>query len=254
MTTDQQQQQIAIWRRRSAASPNSRIFAPLADSLRLAGQHTEALTLLEEGIVQHPNFQAAMVILGHTLLDADRSEHARKVLKRVLETDPDNVVVLRLLTEEARSRQAWDDVVPLLVRLSKLDPDDERWPQGLLEAKSNRRRPDPTNVPETSFATMTLVEIYLAQGYLGKAMTALRQMQVREPERLDIRDKIREIALMDIAANTAAGARPEQFSDRADRPGDLPDRRSVLAAKRSEEKKNFEAWISRIRTDERSAP
>ena len=254
MTTDQQQQQIAIWRRRFAASPNSRIFAPLADSLRLAGQHTEALTLLEEGIVRHPNFQAAMVILGHTLLDADRSEHARKVLKRVLDADPDNVVALRLLTEEARSRQAWDDVVPLLVRLSQVDPDDERWPQGLLEAKANRRRPDPTNVPVTSFATMTLVEIYLAQGYLGKAMTALRQMQVREPERLDIQDKIREIAQLDVATETAADALPDIASDGADMPGDLPDRRSALAAKRSEEKKNFEAWISRIRTDERSAP
>ena len=248
------QQQIAIWRQRFAAAPESRAFAPLADALRLAGEHAEALVLLEEGIIRHPEFQAAMVILGHTLLDADRSEHARKVLARVLDSDPDNVVALRLLTEEARSRQAWDDVVPLLARLSTLDPDDERWPRGLQEARANSKRPDPKAAPETSFATMTLVDIYLAQGYLGKAVTALRQMQMREPKRRDLQEKIDEISLLE---ESAMGGRNETAEPVADTDGSTAGtagRREHRAAKRTAEKKNFEAWINRIRTDERSAP
>ncbi len=243
---------IGIWRQRFAAAPESRAFAPLADALRVAGEHAEALKLLEDGIVRHPDFQAAMVILGHTLLDADRSDHARKVLLRVLESDGDNIVALRLLTEEARSRQAWEEAVPLLARLSKLDPDDERWPRGLLEAKANCKRVNPAKSPETSFATMTLVDIYLAQGYLGKAMTALRQMQAREPERRDLQAKIDEIGLLEEGTGTVRSEPAAPAPSVAT--GQAVDRRSVLAAKRSEEKKNFEAWINRIRTDERTTP
>ena len=87
------------------------------------------------------------------------------VLAQVLVEDPENFVVVRLLTEDARSRQAWKESIPLLEKLVLLDPDDDRWPGALAEAKQFAARDLPTDPVEFSFATMTLVDIYLAQGY-----------------------------------------------------------------------------------------
>ena len=248
------QQRISVCRQRFESAPESRAFAPLADCLRQGGHYEEALTLLEEGLIRHPEFHAAMVILGHTLLDTDRSEHARKVLQRVLEKDGENVVAIRLLTEDARSRQAWHEAVPLLENLTRLDPDDNRWPLALSEVRANRYVPDPADVPETSFATLTLVEIYFAQGYRAKAMTALRQILEREPDRQDVKDKIAEIGILEgtPAPGPADATLPGEQAGSGDR--NYAARRELRTAKRVEEKKSFEAWIDRIRPDESPAP
>ena len=250
MTGTALQHRIDTCRQRFEAAPEGRAFAPLADALRQAGRHEEALALLDEGLARHPQFHAAMVILGHTLLDADRSEHARKVLERVLDHDSENVVALRLLAEDARSRREWGAAIPWLERLAVLEPDDERWVRALSEARANRnipRGPRGAGGPDASFATLTLVEIYLAQGYRSRALAALRQMQQREPDRQDIRDRIAEISLSeevlpgDEPAGTGGRNRPLEG-------------REVRAAKRAAEKKSFEAWIDRIRTDESATP
>jgi tetratricopeptide (TPR) repeat protein len=244
------QQRIERCEQRLVTAPDSRAFAPLADALREAGRYEEALPLLEAGLVQHPQFVAALVILGHTLLDAGRGEHARKVLGTVLERDAENLVAVRLLTEDARSRRAWDEAVTLLAQMVLLDPDEPRWPQALSEARANRIAGDPAEVPETSFATMTLVEIYLAQGYRAKAMTALRQMQSCEPERADIQKKIAEIGILE----NPAGAEPGEGTAAVGGASTAyAQRRTLMAAKRAEEKKSFEDWIGRARTDESKA-
>lgn len=255
MVTVDPQERIRICRRRFESAPESRAFAPLADALRQAGELEAAQALLRSGLERHPAFHAAQVILGHTLLDAGRTGDAGRVLQRVLTHDPQNVVALRLLTEDARSRHAWREAVPLLERLSSLEPHDERWTLALAEAQANQRHPDPEAAPETSFATMTLVEIYLAQGYRAKAMMALRQMQDAAPERQDVKDKIAEIGILEQAASagkpvvgiggesgTGSGS---SWSAR---------RRELLAAKRALEKQNFESWIKRLRSDESPSP
>jgi len=255
MSADSLQQRIRVCRQRFAAAPDSRAFAPLADNLRQAGHYEEALTMLEEGLVRHPGYQAALVILGHTLLDTDRSAHARKVLQTVLENDGENIVALRLLTEDARSRQVWREAIPLLEKLAVLDPDDERWPLALQEAQANRDVADPAEVLETSFATLTLVDIYLAQGYRAKAMTALRQMAANEPHRDDIQEKIAEIGILE--GQVAPG--PGEVTLVSDAQGfgvngGYTVRQEARVAKRVAEKKSFESWIDRIRTDESQAP
>ena len=255
MVTVDLQQRIVICRQRLEAAPQSRAFAPLADSLRQAGRYVEALAVLADGLKRHPKFQAALVIQGHTLLDSDRSAEAQTVLRQVLQYDNDNVVALRLLTEDARSRQAWREAIPLLEKLCVLEPDDDRWPRVLAETRANRALPDPADVPDTSFATLTLVEIYLAQGYRAKAMAALRQMQAREPEREDIAAKIGEIGIME--GEVPSGVDGRQTTREApglDNEVGYAARRAKMAAKRAEEKKHFETWIERIRSDESPSP
>lgn len=247
------EQKIEIFSRRLSQDPHARVFAPLADLLRQSGRLEDALELLDEGLGRHPDYVSALVIKGRTLMDSGRVEDARHVLGRVLELDAENFVVLRLMTEEARSRQAWTEAIPLLEKLVVLDPDDSRWAGALEESRRLAEPPEISHEGEessplgtdSSFATMTLVDIYLAQGYRDKALDALRQMAAREPDRPDVLDRIAEI-------QAAGPAVPPAPSGPAIPPLTGPDDSGSLnrhVAKRSHEKKKFEDWIDRIRQD-----
>jgi len=212
MSNTELQRLAEVRRERFAAQPGSRLFAPLADTLRELGEYEQALTLLEEGLVRYPDFQAALVILGRTLTDAGRLEHGRKVLRKVLDRDPDNTIALDLLAENANA------------------------PQPPLESGA-------------SFATMTLVEIYLAQGYWDKALSALLQIQLRHPERSDIAEKICELRAIEAGQGAQAAAdRQDELCDGGAEDAALS--QESRAARRLEEKRSFERWLERIRADE----
>jgi tetratricopeptide (TPR) repeat protein len=191
------EQKIEMFSLRLAEDPHSRLFAPLADLLRQAGRLEDALELLDDGLERHPDYVSALVIKGQTLLESGMMDQARSVLAQVLELDCENFVVLRLLTEDARSREAWAEAVPLLEKLVVLDPDDVRWNGALAEARklltpvasdAPAGTPEPTG---SSFATMTLFDSYLALGYGDRALEALRDLESREPGREDVRQRLR---------------------------------------------------------------
>lgn len=238
--------QIEIFSRRLAQDPHSRVFAPLADLLRQAGRWEDALELVDDGLGRHPDYVSALVIKGRTLMDAGRVAEARQVLGCVLEVDGENIVVLRLLTEDARSRRAWEEAIPLLERLVVLDPDDGSWPGALDEAKQFVARDTYSSPEDSSFVTMTLVDIYLAQGYRAKALDALGQMAAREPDRLDIQERMAQVKG---EGPTFGDSLEDPGSDRgtqAEPPADPGERR---ANRRSGEKKQFEDWLERLRQE-----
>ncbi len=240
------EQKIEVFTMRLAQEPHSRVFAPLADLLRQAGQLEDALELLDDGLIRHPDYLSALVIKGRTLFDAGHVEQGRQVLARVLDRDPENFVVLRLMTEDARSRQAWEESIPLLEKLVVLDPDDDRWPGALTEARKFAERDLSAGPVDSSFATMTLVDIYLAQGYRAKALAALTQMAARDPERTDILQRIAEIQ----AEGPAIPADLEGGTPAPRAPGEtLAGLGNPRTSRRSSEKKKFEEWIERIRDD-----
>lgn len=237
-------QKIEIFSERLAAAPHSRVFAPLADLLRQAGRWDDALELLDDGLGRHPDYVSAQVIKGRTLLDAGRMDQAREILRRVLQIDSENLVVLRLMTEDARSRQDWETAIPLLEKLVVLDPDDERWGGALNEARSFASRDLPEESSDSSFATLTLVEIFLAQGYRKKALAALRQMAEREPGREDVRLRLEEVLAE--KPSLPQGQGKERDMPAKDSSAGLG---SGSPAKRVHEKKQFEEWIHRIRQE-----
>jgi predicted Zn-dependent protease len=242
-------QQIEKFSRRLAGDPHSRVFAPLADLLRKAGRLEDALELVDDGLGRHPGYVSALVIKGRILLDAGRGDQARQVLVRVLELDPENFVVLRLLAEDARSRGAWTDAIPLLEKLVVLDPDDRRWAGALAEAKQLAGQAQEAHAGTASFATMTLVDIYLAQGYRAKALEALTQMAVREPGRQDIQQRIVQVQ----AEGPSLGESPDHAVTREpELPAEEIEQRRT--AHRDLEKKQFVEWINRIRQEGDSAP
>ena len=237
---------IDVFTQRLAQDPHSRVFAPLADLLRQAGRWDDALELLDDGLGRHPDYVSALVIKGRTLLDAGRVDQARQVLACALELDAENFVVLRLLAEDARSRQAWTESIPLLEKLVVLDPDDGQWPGALAEAKQFAARDLPADSADSSFATMTLVDIYLAQGYRDKALAALNQMRAREPGRKDILQRITEIQAE--GPSVPAGLESRIPSSQPLVPP-VVGHGGPRAAQRSSEKKQFEEWINRLRQE-----
>ncbi len=189
--------------------PQSRVYVPLADLLRQHGETEEALVLLENGLVRDPNHKSAMVVLGCTLLQAGRQDHGVKVLQRVLELSPDNFVVLRILAEHFLTVDGFTHAIPLLERLVDFEPDQAEWPKLLNDARErlmqDQVRPAGDNPQESlpvanrSLATMTLVDILVAQGYLDKAQVALERMLEDEPGREDVQQRLAQLKSGDLA-------------------------------------------------------
>ncbi len=118
-------ERLTYYRRKYELSPRSRAFAPLADLLRKLGRIDEALPLLLSGQEDHPRYDSALVILGRCHLDTGQTEAAREAFRKVLELDPDNLVVLKLMAEDAARQENWSEATGLLERVVTLDPSDE---------------------------------------------------------------------------------------------------------------------------------
>jgi len=82
---------------RLKTDPKSRLFYPLAEELRKAGQVDEAEQVLRTGLVVHPAYLSAWVSLGRVLRDQKKDGDAVDALTRALELDPGNVVAARIL-------------------------------------------------------------------------------------------------------------------------------------------------------------
>ena len=81
------------------ADPKSRLFFPLAEELRKAGQLGEAEQVLRAGLTTHATYLSAWVSLGRVLRDQHKEREAIEPLSKAMGLDPGNLVVARLLAE-----------------------------------------------------------------------------------------------------------------------------------------------------------
>src|SRR5215211_2921933 len=86
-------------RYRIKTDPKSRLFYPLAEELRKAGQVNDAEQVLRTGLTVHPTYLSAWVSLGRVLRDLRKDDDAVEALNRALQLDPGNVVAARLLAD-----------------------------------------------------------------------------------------------------------------------------------------------------------
>src|SRR5688572_16635291 len=84
---------------RLKTDPKSRLFYPLAEELRKAGQVDEAEQVLRSGLVIHSSYLSAWVSLGRVLRDQKKDAEAVDVLTKALQLDPGNVVAARILAD-----------------------------------------------------------------------------------------------------------------------------------------------------------
>jgi tetratricopeptide (TPR) repeat protein len=86
-------------RARLKTDAKSRLFYPLAEELRKAGQLEEAESVLRTGLEHHPTYLSAWVSLGRVLRDQKNDDAAVEPLSKALQLDPGNVVAARLLAD-----------------------------------------------------------------------------------------------------------------------------------------------------------
>lgn len=84
---------------RLKSDPKSRMFFPLAEELRKAGQTDEAEQVLRTGLSAHPTYLSAWVSLGRVLRELKKDGDAVEPLLKALQLDPGNVVAARLLAD-----------------------------------------------------------------------------------------------------------------------------------------------------------
>ena len=116
MATDSSR--LDVLRRRVQQDPASIAFAPLAEELRRAGDHYEAVRVCLAGLEHHPAFLSARVTLGRALAALDQYQEARTEFEYVLKVAPDNLLASRSLAElEAQSLGAAPQRNPSLEEL-----------------------------------------------------------------------------------------------------------------------------------------
>lgn len=79
--------------------PHSKIFAPLAEAYRKAGQLEMAFSIAKRGCLEHPSFASGLVTLSRILIDTHDFEDAISNLKTAVELSPDNFLAHKLLGE-----------------------------------------------------------------------------------------------------------------------------------------------------------
>ena len=86
-------------RRRVDTDPASIAFASLAEELRKAGEHAEAVRVCRAGLEHHPTYLSARVTLGRALMELQEYPEARTELEYVLHAAPDNLIALKSMGE-----------------------------------------------------------------------------------------------------------------------------------------------------------
>jgi len=150
--TEAIQQEIRTLRslHNSERDPEGRVFAPLADAYRRAGQISDAVSLLEEGLARHPDFVPGHVVAAQVYVEQGLADEANGAARRALELDPDNVSALRSLLKVLRERGKADEAVEVRDHLVALEPDfaaeEEPWVSPAPAASDVARRGRETRV------------------------------------------------------------------------------------------------------------
>jgi hypothetical protein len=147
--------------RRYAENPDGRFFAPLADAYRKAGTVDRALELVRAGLVKHPDYLSAHIVLGRCLLDKGDDAEAERTFRSVLELDGENIIALKSLAEiterTGRTLEARQWLQKLLVVDSmnvEAEADLQRLGGVIAQQATQEIEPVHTDAAEVSFADL----------------------------------------------------------------------------------------------------
>jgi tetratricopeptide (TPR) repeat protein len=113
--------QMARLHMKLQSDERSRVFARLADELRLSGHVEDAVELLQKGIQSHPDYGSGHVVLGKCYLDLGALEDAREAFLRALALDAENIFVLKTLGDILFQQGALDEAAKRYQRALELD-------------------------------------------------------------------------------------------------------------------------------------
>ena len=123
--TEALQQEIRTLRslHNSDRDPEGRVFAPLADAYRRAGQFPEAVRLLNDGLSRLPDFVSGHVVAAQLYVEQGLAEEAGFAARRALELDTDNVNALGSLLRVLEQKGDVAEAAEVRDHLVALEPD-----------------------------------------------------------------------------------------------------------------------------------
>jgi tetratricopeptide (TPR) repeat protein len=114
--------QMARLHKKLQAEENSRVFARLADQLRLRDHLEDAVDLLQKGLQFHPDYAIGYVVLGHCHLDMGAVKKARHAFLKALQLDSENLLVLKNLGDILFQQGELEEALKHYRRALELDP------------------------------------------------------------------------------------------------------------------------------------
>jgi tetratricopeptide (TPR) repeat protein len=207
--------------------PVSPLFAREAVRLLDRGELSEALRLCEQGRERYPWYATASFIMGRCLEELGRTGEAVLEYRRVLELLPDNRATRDALERvERRERTEFQTFAEQQAQALKRERNSRTFEEFLREGgmesaveflarQPQSSAPEPAAAatapgetagagePSGEIVTVTLAEIYAAQGQYGEAIAAYRKLMERRPEEaVQFRRRITELEGLAAAAET----------------------------------------------------
>jgi len=180
---------------RLARDPASLAFAQLADLYRKAGRTREAVALCRNGLVKHPHYTTARLILAKALATEGALDQALAEIGAILDVTPQDVQCHRLAAEIHRRLGHIDRAVTHLEAAVRLEPADResRSLLGLLRAT-----PAPAGeasglarvLADDTFATLAFGTLCLEQGCVEEAAQAFTRILRKDPDNHAARERL----------------------------------------------------------------
>lgn len=237
------EEEIRELEKRFSEAPDSRLFLPLADALRRAGELERAVKLCREGLERFPDFASARVLLGECLAEIGDLEKAEQTLEKLVAEDSENLRVLKGLAglaerkgDKDRARALYDQLRTLEAAGAESDtpPAQPKGEIGLLEpegeppAGEEAARPEPFAEISAEepvqrdqavaqdqgelFLTHTLADIYRLQGHYEQAYEIYSKLVESEKEDHELKRKLEEVTLY-LGGDSQAVEKPVEHSE-----------------------------------------
>jgi len=239
------EEEIRELEKRFSEAPDSRLFLPLADALRRAGELERAVKLCREGLERFPDFASVRVLLGECLAEIGDLEKAEQTLEKLVAEDSENLRVLKGLAglaeqkgDKDRARALYDQLRTLEAAGAESDtppaqPEDEIGlfePEGEPPAGEEAARSEPfaeisaeepvqrdqavaqDQGPGELFLTHTLADIYRLQGYYEQAYEIYSKLIESEKEDHELKRKLEEVT-SHLGGDSQAVEKPVEHSE-----------------------------------------
>jgi tetratricopeptide (TPR) repeat protein len=176
---------IRRYEERLAKDPTSLGFALLADLYRKAGRIDDAIAMCRDGLVRHPHYATARLILAKALMARQDFAGALTEIDAMLRVTPKDVQCHRLAAEAHRKLGRIDAAVTSLETAASLDPGD-RESRALLGVLRAGVSTGDTGVArllaDDTFVTAAFGELCLEQGLGDEATMVFTRMLRRNPD------------------------------------------------------------------------
>ncbi len=188
MAADDQTVEIEQLLRRAESEPRTHTFARLADLYRQAGERERALSVIRDGLREHPYYLDARLLHARVLLEIGNDEAAGIEFEHILTLDPANPLACMALGVErvetkpggAGASASTDDWLEALEATWRSAEADSRPATG---GEGKGAAPVPT---EKGIETSTLAGLYASQGLFDRAVAVYEQMLSRNPDDADL--------------------------------------------------------------------